>query len=387
MLAQRPANAADEIERAREIVRVTRQVLGGRDICPDFGDDDLADADAALSSARLALCEHLESSLLAPHDRCHGEIAALLLRSELAQVSLKDAILTRHNEMVRGAQDALGCLRRIATVGSLAEHAPVAAHRMGFSRILFSWIRDGTWIAYSASVGEDKEFAQAMVQVGKANPRRLSGPLLESEMVRRGIPILVRDPQSNPRVHPELAAVTKSAAYVAAPVLAGGTPIGLLHADRSTEHPGVDEVDRDVLGIFAEGLGVAFERNLMMDRLQAMRRAADEHLRAATALADDFTLEVIERVGRPSSPVEQLLQTQDEPHHTTAGRVSRHFGDLTARESDVLRAMAGGQTNAQIARSLFVSEGTVKSHVKHILRKLSAANRTDAVAKFHRLRD
>ncbi|RDJ93204.1 DNA-binding response regulator, partial [Lacticaseibacillus rhamnosus] len=91
---------------------------------------------------------------------------------------------------------------------------------------------------------------------------------------------------------------------------------------------------------------------------ESTRRAADEHLRAATALADDFTLEVIERVGRPSSPVEQLLQTQDDPHHTTAGRVSRHFGDLTARESDVLRAMAGGQTNAQIARSLFVSEGT-----------------------------
>jgi len=51
-----------------------------------------------------------------------------------------------------------------------------------------------------------------------------------------------------------------------------------------------------------------------------------------------------------------------------------------------LRAMAAGQTNAQIALSLFVAEGTVKSHVKHILRKLGAANRTDAVAKFHRLR-
>jgi DNA-binding CsgD family transcriptional regulator len=384
MLAQRTAQAADDIDRAREIVRLTRHVLDGRELCPNFGDHDLHAADAALSMARRALCEYLEGSLATPHDGCHGEIAALLLRSELAQVSLKDAILARHNEMVIGAQEALGGLRGLATVASLAERAPIAGHRMGFSRILFSRIRDGTWFACSAWAGEGEEFAQTMVAVGMANPRRLRGPLLESEMVRRGVPILVRDPQSNPRVHPELAAVTNTAAYVAAPVLTWGRPIGLLHADRSTERPGVVEVDRDVLGMFAEGLGVAFERNLMMERLQAMRRAADEHLRTATALADDFTLDVIERAGPASTRVEQLLDTRDPlPHATYSGG---HPPDLTAREIDVLRGMAAGQTNAQIALSLFVAEGTVKSHVKHILRKLGAANRTEAVARYHRRR-
>jgi DNA-binding CsgD family transcriptional regulator len=383
MLAQRTARAAEDIDSAREIVRLTRHVLDGREVCPSFGDGDLHAADAALSAARRALCEHLEGSLLAPHDECHGEIAALLLRSELAQVSLKDAILARHTEMVLGAQEALGGLRGIPTVASLAERAPAAAHRMGFSRILFSRIRDGTWVACSAWADEDEEFAQTMVAVGMANPRRLSGPLLESEMVRRGVPILVRDPQSNPRVHPELVAVTKTAGYVAAPVLTWGRPIGLLHADRSTERPGVYEVDRDVLAMFAEGLGVAFERNLMMDRLQAMRRAADEHLRAATALADDFTLDIMQRAGPASAPVEQLLQTSDLLRHPTFGHPGGRLRDLTAREIDVLRAMAAGQTNAQIALSLFVAEGTVKSHVKHILRKLGAANRTDAVAKYH----
>jgi DNA-binding NarL/FixJ family response regulator len=51
----------------------------------------------------------------------------------------------------------------------------------------------------------------------------------------------------------------------------------------------------------------------------------------------------------------------------------------------VLRNLASGKTNAQIATGLFVSEGTVKSHVKHILRKLGATNRTEAVARYHRL--
>ncbi len=381
MLAQPPVSVA------REIVELAQQVLDGHEICPRFDDDDLEAADAALSAARRALHRAPRRfPARAQAHRCHGDVAALLLRSELAQVSLKDAILARQNEMVLGAQEALGGLRGIASVASLAHRAPVAARRMGFSRILFSQIRDGAWVACSAWAGEDEEFAQTMVQVGTANPRRLSGPLLESEMVRRGVPILVHDPQSNPRVHPELVAVTNTAAYVAAPVLAWGRPIGLLHADRSTERPGVCEVDRDVLGMFAEGLGVAFERNMMMDRLQAMRRAADEHLRAANALADDFTLEVMERAGRASAPVEGLLKEQDAPRPTTTSHDGGRLADLTAREMDVLRALAAGKTNAQIALSLFVSEGTVKSHVKHILRKLGAANRTDAVARYHRLR-
>jgi hypothetical protein len=221
MLAQPPVSAA------REIVDLAQQVLDGREICPSFGNDDLEAADAALSAARRALYERLERSLLSPGERCHGELAALLLRSELAQVSLKDAILARHNEMVLGAQEALGGLRGTASVAALAERAPAAAYRMGFSRILFSRILEGSWVACSAWAGEDDEFAQTMVQVGAANPRRLSGPLLESEMVRRQLPILVRDPQSNPRVHPELVAVTKTVAYVAAPVLTWGKPIGL----------------------------------------------------------------------------------------------------------------------------------------------------------------
>jgi len=85
-------------------------------------------------------------------------------------------------------------------------------------------------------------------------------------------------------------------------------------------------------------------------------------------------------------PVEGLLKERDPPPRTTTGHAGGQLADLTAREADVLRALAAGKTNAQIAISLFVAEGTVKSHVKHILRKLGAANRTDAVAKYHRLR-
>jgi DNA-binding NarL/FixJ family response regulator len=54
-------------------------------------------------------------------------------------------------------------------------------------------------------------------------------------------------------------------------------------------------------------------------------------------------------------------------------------GLLTKREFEVLASMAEGKTNAEIADGLVIAESTVKSHVKNILRKLQAANRTQAV--------
>ena len=53
---------------------------------------------------------------------------------------------------------------------------------------------------------------------------------------------------------------------------------------------------------------------------------------------------------------------------------------LTRRESDVLDELLQGQSNRQIGRNLFISEDTVKSHVKAILRKLGARDRAHAVS-------
>ena len=52
--------------------------------------------------------------------------------------------------------------------------------------------------------------------------------------------------------------------------------------------------------------------------------------------------------------------------------------ELSAREVEVLWLMAGGKSNKEIAGTLFVSEGTVKGHVIHILAKLGASGRTEA---------
>ena len=65
-----------------------------------------------------------------------------------------------------------------------------------------------------------------------------------------------------------------------------------------------------------------------------------------------------------------------------AAQLAEHIADetLTPREIDVLRHVAGGNRNRDIAEQLFISEETVKVHVKHIMEKLGASDRTAAVA-------
>ena len=90
-----------------------------------------------------------------------------------------------------------------------------------------------------------------------------------------------------------------------------------------------------------------------------------------------------------SMPPRELLEVIRQVHagkkrvpSEVATHLAEHMSDeaLTAREIDVLRHVAGGNRNRDIAERLYISEETVKVHVKHIMEKLGASDRTQAVA-------
>ena len=64
-----------------------------------------------------------------------------------------------------------------------------------------------------------------------------------------------------------------------------------------------------------------------------------------------------------------------------AAQLAEHLGDeqLTESERDVLQHVAGGNRNREIGERLLISEETVKVHIKHIMEKLGASDRTEAV--------
>lgn len=191
-------------------------------------------------------------------------------------------------------------------------------------------------------------------------------------MLRTREPILIEHPQSDPRVNTPLVAVVRPDVYVAAAVRIWETPVALLHADAPTGVGDVGPEDRDVLGVFAEGLGAIMERNVVLERMQALRSGAEEHsslLESMTDLLSDGA------VNGAASPEHYPMSFSDQG----AGDFSQW---LTRREVHVLNLLAAGKTNAQIGARLFISEGTVKSHLRHIMDKLGAANRTEAVARY-----
>lgn len=76
--------------------------------------------------------------------------------------------------------------------------------------------------------------------------------------------------------------------------------------------------------------------------------------------------------GRLASALRAEAQDQ------SRSQVPRHLDLLTEREQAVLRCVVDGQSNKLIARSLSITEGTVKVHVKHLLKKLSFRSRVEA---------
>ncbi len=114
------------------------------------------------------------------------------------------------------------------------------------------------------------------------------------------------------------------------------------------------------------------------DLLGAIKAGADGYLLKSVEPQDlkQALLDVAEGKGVLSPDItRQVLKA------VSLSPAQRATGGLSKREREVLDALAQGSTTAEIARQLFISDNTVKTHVRHILEKLDASNRTEAVRK------
>ncbi|MFR9806005.1 helix-turn-helix transcriptional regulator [Pseudonocardia sp. RS010] len=293
----------------------------------------------------------------------------LLVKVQELRLSIGEIRVRRRAAAAVELHRSLTRLRAGLGTTELQREIPRELGRLGYSRSLMSGLRGSTWRASSAFAHEDESLAGTLVEVGSAMPGLIGREEPETEAVRLRTAVLVRDAQSRPRVHRELVTVGDTRDYAAAPLVVHGRVVGLVHVDRHSQADVVDEGDRELLGLFADGVGLAFERARYEERFSAMRRQLELQITGIDELAYG-TLDWADAGERPV------------PHpYLSDGPLN----ELTRRELEVLRYLAGGASNQEIADRLGLSVGTVKTHVKALLRKLGAANRTDAAARFHDL--
>ncbi|MGW0177202.1 LuxR C-terminal-related transcriptional regulator [Rhodococcus sp. NPDC003322] len=307
------------------------------------------------------------------------DLLALVDRLRRLDAVVREGEARRGHEILRAVGASLSRLQSAESLPHLITQVPEVICNLGFDRAIMSRVVDAQWVTEASHVVGDEEWANIITQAGQLTPAPLRGAgMPESEVVRRRAPALVHDVQSSTRMHRPLADVSLSRSYVTAPIVLQSKVVGLVHGDRVFHRGDVDSLDRDMLAMFADGLSLAFERASMEARLQRIRSSLRQLVDEASA-PTEMDRELEDPLAPPTAPRSSAPRWQSSPSSTSTDVLAEQ---LTRRELQIVRHLARGETNAQIASRLVLSEDTVKTHVKHILRKLGAANRAEAVSKW-----
>jgi DNA-binding NarL/FixJ family response regulator len=120
----------------------------------------------------------------------------------------------------------------------------------------------------------------------------------------------------------------------------------------------ISQNDDDLIDAIVAGANGYLLKNTEPD---VLRTTIQQIMAGNAVLAPEITSKVLQAVRR--------------------SKTDRSRGLLSDREIDVLKCLARGQTTSQIAGTLFISENTVKTHIRHILEKMEVNNRAEAVAR------
>ena len=301
-----------------------------------------------------------------------AEILVSILR---LQCELLDHDLARRLKSMSEIRQALGYLRGLSPCKMIHAAPEVLSRELAFARTLISTVRGSLWLPQHLHIEEENADPHGRQFLEYVHDRyiQLADAPLETEIVRKRCGAFAPSPMDDKRVFKELVEVSGSFGYIAAPITVQGRAIGILHADRPEPHGIVTMDHLEQLEAFAECLSVAFEsaaleekagqqrsevENLCGNVDELLSRSGRSVLWSLPGVVPGLRQDAFYRRGQPDLPV------------------------LTSREREIMSHVATGATNGQIARCLVMSEGSVKSHLKHIAKKLNTSSRAAAVATY-----
>ena len=327
---------------------------------------------AGISSTALASVERLDK-----RDRAKTrQLTSMLLRALELSDAVHNRLASQRAKRYAHMREGLDRLRRVANSAALLDRVCTeVVECCGFPRAMLTRIEGEWWLPWMAYFSDDRELEARFVEwmTGK----RVRADLGRNLLALR--PVVVRDAVAQARGFAPMIEFTKTRSYVAAPISPAGRLVGVLYGDPGADGRPVDELDRDILSAFADDFGLIYERAVLVERMRAQRDRIEEAFEFAENMMSSLANAEIELSRTPEG---RLPADGDEPELETAAPPQAVEELLTAREAEVLAMMVRGASNATIAEQLIIKEGTVKSHVKHILRKLDAVNRAEAISKY-----
>jgi DNA-binding CsgD family transcriptional regulator len=380
-----PQSAAERrrltrVRKARRLLRNIEHLLGTSEHCASDETDQLDVIVAQIDVITTDIVDRLNSGS-ARRGITLGQLGAGLVELQRVRSEINDDLIHERLDRLETLEAGLAPLRWIHDPDKLlSKVCETVVQSGGFDRAMLSRVEDSIWRPWKSYAISDRRFERTFGDWMRTVPEiPLDHLLLESEMVRRHGPTLVTDPANDTRVFRPMVEASGGRPYVAAPLMPTGRVIGFLHADY--EASGVSELDKDVLWAFAESFGHIFERAVLITRLRDQRERVHEAMQTVERVLEDLASAEIELSGvnRPATPFGAARLPR-----VGSSSASRFASLLTPRELEVLSLMATGATNSRIAEQLVITDGTVKSHVKQILRKLRSANRTEAIVRYLR---
>jgi DNA-binding CsgD family transcriptional regulator len=321
------------------------------------------------------LRQGLEQRIALPSDPTDdwATTAGILISVLQLQCELLDLDLSRRVKSMSEIRHALGYLRGLAPHKMIYAAPEVLSREFAFARTMISTVRGSVWLPLRLHIedeGADPHGRRLFEYITGRHIQLAEAPL-ETELVRKRCGVFAPSPMDDKRTFKGIVEASGCFGYIGAPITIQGRTIGILHADRPEPHGIVTMDHLEQLEAFAECLSVAFE-SAALEEKAAQQRDEVDHLCGNVE-------ELLNRSARPvlwSLPGAMSGRREDACRHASQPAIPA----LTSREQEIMSHVATGATNGQIARCLVISEGTVKSHLKHIAKKLNTSSRAAAVA-------
>jgi DNA-binding CsgD family transcriptional regulator len=289
-----------------------------------------------------------------------SDLVAVLSRLRDLETALAENQRVMTSNLSDVTTDALGRLSQCSNSAELMAMVPAQVVRLGFDRVLFSTVSSGRWYPKSTYSRCGTEWASSYLDENRP------GYLLPSAAAHCH-PAHVNE--ATMLAHRERAfgyslwQRSKSRDFWMVPILHQHRIVGIIHADCHLQERIPSKSEIDALRRFCHQLSVIIAHSVAVNA-----QLSERNVNSTPGLA---SVSVFGHLPAPTVPV---ISDTDTDTDTEAESF------LSAREVEVIALMAEGLTNAQIGRRLTITEGTVKSHVKRILRKTSSSNRAEAVA-------